>query len=136
MLFFVDPPNVTVTPSMLTENVTFSAAFTCTVFAIPLPSITWIKVVDGTVVTDEGSNGRVFINQTDSGDTRTSVLHFNPTVKPDESQYTCIAVNNITNVIFTPENDTVNLIIQGKWCNMIHHFNLNLFVIFTQCLLI
>lgn len=101
------------TPSKLTENVTFSATVTCTVFAIPLPSITWIKVVDGTVVTDEGSDGRVFINQTDSGDTRTSVLHFNSTVKPDESNYTCVAVNNITNVISTPENDTVNLIIQG-----------------------
>ena len=103
------------TPSKLTENVTFSATVTCTVFAIPLPSITWIKVVDGTVVTDEGSDGRVFINQTDNGDTRTSVLHFNSTVKPDESNYTCVAVNNITNVISTPENDTVNLIIQGTY---------------------
>ena len=116
------------TPSKLTVNVTFPATVTCTVFAIPLPSITWIRDADGTVVVDEGSSGRVFINQTDSGNTRTSVLHFNDTVKPDESNYTCVAVNNITNVVSTPENDTVNLIIQGEvkliFClsNVAHHF--------------
>ena len=96
---------------MLTVNVTFSATITCTVFAIPLPSIMWIK--NGSEVISEEGIGRVIINQTDSGDTRTSVLHFNHTVKADESNYTCVAVNNITNIINTPESGTVNLIVQG-----------------------
>ena len=101
------------TPSKLTVNVTFQATVTCTVFGIPLPSITWIRDSDGRQVVSEGGMDSVVINQTDSGDTRTSVLHFNDTVKADESNYTCVAVNNITNVINTSENDTVNLIIQG-----------------------
>ena len=113
VVYPTDPPNVTVTPAKLTVNVTFPATVTCTVFAIPLPSITWIRDRDGSEVVSEGGMGRVVINQTDSGDTRTSVLHFNDTLKLDESNYTCVAVNNITNVINTPENDTVNLIIQG-----------------------
>ena len=108
---------MTVTPSdQLTVNVTFNATLTCTVFAIPLPIITWIKDVDDSIVSEEPR--RVSITQTDSIHMRTSVLHFSSTLKSDESSYTCVAVNNITNVIETPENATVDLIIQGVQLNV------------------
>ena len=32
---------------------------------------------------------------------------------PDESNYTCVAVNNITNILDTPENDNAELYVQG-----------------------
>ena len=34
--------------------------------------------------------------------------------KADKLSYTCLAVNNITNVVDTPETATANLIVQGK----------------------
>ena len=113
---------MTVTPSEeLTVNVTFNATLTCTVFAIPLPIITWIKDVDDSIVSEEPQRDseelRVSITETDSIHMRTSVLHFSSTLKSDESSYTCVAVNNITNVIETPENATVDLIIQGMQLN-------------------
>lgn len=108
----IDPPNVSLTPSTeLTVNVTFQATLICFVFAIPLPEITWIRDYDQTVVKNEP--GRVAISQDDGIHNRTSTLFFTNTLKSDESTYTCIAINNITNVINTPENATVNLIIQG-----------------------
>ena len=107
-----DPPNVTVTPSdELTVNVTFKATLTCTVFAIPLPNITWIKDVNDSVVSEE--TGRVSITEIDSINTRTSVLSFSSTLKSDESSYTCVATNDIENVLNTPTSATTNLIVQG-----------------------
>ena len=108
-----DPPNVTVSPvDKLTVNVTFTATLTCSVFAIPLPTITWIKVTNGRQVVKEGD--RITITEIDSIHMRTSILNFTSTIKMDESPYECIAVNNITNVINTPENQTIDLVIQGR----------------------
>lgn len=90
---------------------TFQATLVCFVFAIPLPEITWIRDYDQKIVKNE--LGRVAITQEDGFHNRTSTLFFMETLKSDESTYTCVAVNNITNVIGTPENATVNLIIQG-----------------------
>ena len=108
-----DPPNVSVTPSpQLTVNVTFDATLVCFVFAIPLPEITWIRNSDQSIVQEE--QGRVSITEEDGIHNRTSTLFFSSTLKSDESSYTCVAVNNITNVIDTPENETVDLIVQGE----------------------
>jgi hypothetical protein len=109
-IFITHPPNVTLSPSVeLTVNVTFTATLTCTVFAIPLPAITWLKASDGSIVE---ATDRVTLTTIDSIHVRTSILNFTATNKSDESEYTCIAVNDITNVIDTPENQTINLIIQ------------------------
>ena len=102
----------------LTVNVTFTATLTCTVFAIPLPVITWIKDKDGSVIeyTPGGGGGdtsSITITEIDYIHVRVSILNFTSTVKPDESMYTCVAVNNITNVLSTPQNGTVMLRIQG-----------------------
>ena len=93
-------------------NVTFDATLVCFVFAIPLPEITWIRDSDQSIVEEELD--RVSITQEDGIHNRTSTLFFSNTLKSDESSYTCVAVNNISNVIGTPENRTVDLIIQGN----------------------
>ena len=103
---------MTVTPSdELTVNVTFNATLTCTVFAIPLPNITWIKDVNDSVVSEE--TGRVSITEIDSINIRTSVLSFSSSLKSDESSYTCVATNDIENVLNTLTSATINLIVQG-----------------------
>ncbi|XP_019853400.1 PREDICTED: hemicentin-1-like [Amphimedon queenslandica] len=111
-IFITHPPNVTVSPeTQLTVNVTFTATITCSVFAIPLPRITWINNTDGSLVVGGGAN-RITITETDYTHIRISVLNFTSTVKFDESVYTCMAVNNISNVLDTPETKAVFLRIQ------------------------
>ena len=104
---------MTVSPvGNLTVNVTFIATLTCSVFAIPLPTITWIKLTNGMQVMKEEED-RITISEIDSNDTRTSILNFTNTTKLDESPYMCIASNGIPNVLQTSTNETISLIIQG-----------------------
>ena len=42
-----------------------------------------------------------------------SVLVFNNGLKTDESVYTCTGINNITNIIQSPEQDNITLLVQG-----------------------
>ena len=49
---------------------------------------------------------------TDSSSTLVLTL-FRPS-DVDESNYTCIAVNNVTNVLETPEDDVGELYVQGR----------------------
>ena len=79
-------------------------------FALPPPTITWTDDRNSSVV---AHGGRFSISQTDSGNTRTSILTFNGILKEDESNYTCTAVNNVTNVINVPENGGSITIVQG-----------------------
>ena len=44
---------------------------------------------------------------------RRSVLTFLNGLKTDESIYTCIGSNNIVNVIGSPEQDNISLLVQG-----------------------
>ena len=105
-----DPPSVTVTPLSQVVNMTDIVSITCSVFALPPPTITWTDDRNSSVVTH---GGRFSISQTDSGNTRTSILTFNGILKEDESNYTCTAVNNVTNVINVPENGGSITIVQG-----------------------
>ena len=68
---------------------------------------------DASKVMEDQSN-RITITEIDSLHMRTSILNITSTIKQDESSYTCIAVNNITNVLNSPENESINLVIQGK----------------------
>ena len=43
-----------------------------------------------------------------------SVLVFRNGLKTDESVYTCIGINNITNIIQSPEQDNITLLVQGN----------------------
>ena len=108
-----DPPNVTVTPEQIIINSTVSSVkFTCYVFGIPSPLVTWIKNRTGEVLTDVGS---IDIDETSTYSSRTSILTISIQGDPDESNYTCITVNNITNVLDTPETATSVLYVQGKY---------------------
>lgn len=89
---------------------TDTVSITCSVFALPPPTITWTDDRNSSVV---ASGGRFSISQTDSGNTRTSILTFNGILKQDESNYTCTAVNNVTNAIGVPESGGSIVIVQG-----------------------
>ena len=109
-----DPPNVTtLEPLELIVNHTQNATFVCEAYGIPIPVITWVKVVNESIVTE--SSGVIDImEQIVRINTSESVLTFLDTVKTDESVYRCEGSNGITNVIGSPENDTVRLLVQGK----------------------
>ena len=88
-----------------------AVTITCSVFALPPPPITWTDDRNSSIVLPRG---RFSITQSDSGNTRTSILSFNGILKEDESNYTCTAVNNVTNVIDTVEDGGCIIIVQGK----------------------
>ena len=109
-----DPPNVTtLEPLELIVNHTQSATFVCEAYGIPTPDITWVKVVNESIVM-EASDVIDITEQIVRINTRESVLTFLDTVKTDESVYRCEGSNGITNIIGSPENDTVSLLVQGE----------------------
>ena len=110
LILSLDPPSVTVSPLSQVVNMTDTVSITCSVFALPPPTITWTDDRNSSGV---ASGGRFSISQTDSGNTRTSILTFNGILKQDESNYTCTAVNNVTNAIGEPESDGSIVIVQG-----------------------
>ena len=109
----LDPPSVTVTPLSQVVNMTDTVTITCSVFALPPPTITWTDDRNSSIVLP---GGRFSITQSDSGNTRTSILTFNGILKEDESNYTCTAVNNVTNVIGAVENGGCIITVQGEVC--------------------
>ena len=118
--FLSDPPNVTtLEPLELIVNHTQSATFVCEAYGIPIPAITWVKVVNETVVI-EASGVIDITEEIVRVNTRESVLTFLDTVKTDESIYRCEGENGITNVIGSPENDTVSLLVQGEPCVLVY----------------
>ena len=99
-------------------NHTQTAEFVCQAFGIPVPTITWIKVSNGSVLStgvDDIEITKVIVDSF----TRVSNLTFLSTVRTDQSEYTCVGSNGITNVISTPENDTVNLLVQGEFVSQL-----------------
>ena len=110
LLLPIDPPSVTVTPLSQVVNMSDTVTITCTVFALPPPTITWTDDRNSAIVLP---GGRFSITQSDSGNTRTSILSFNGILKEDESNYTCTAVNNVTNVIGALRRGSSILKIQG-----------------------
>ena len=109
-----DPPNVTtLEPREVIINQTQEANFTCTAYGIPTPSIQWINVSSGSVVTPVPDLIDI-VDTTLTSSTLESVLVFHSGYKTDESVYTCIGSNNITNIINSPEEDNVTLLVQGK----------------------
>ena len=110
LLLPIDPPSVTVTPLSQVVNMSDTVTITCTVFALPPPTITWTDDRNSAIVLP---GGRFSITQSDSGNTRTSILSFNGILKEDESSYTCTAVNNVTNVIDAIEEVSGQITVQG-----------------------
>lgn len=116
-IIYLDAPNVLVpvSPSpTLTVNVTDTFTINCTVFGIPLPNITWTtsafnQDMDPLDSTNEG----ITIVQSDDGNIRTSLLTFSNVSKMAEGEYVCSGQNFIENVLNTPLNGSLRLIIQG-----------------------
>lgn len=119
-----DPPNVDVSPAMFVVNQTQPATFTCTVFGIPLPELTWFNTSDFSIeyLPPEmaGVTQQVFINE--SGlDIVQSVLQFNRSLRTDQTTYTCVAVNSITNLLETPESGSTDFYVQGIFVTLNSH---------------
>lgn len=106
-----DPPSLSISPTAETVNQTDQVSITCTVFAIPPPEITWTDDRDGTDITSQEEV--IEITETDVDNTHTSVLTFLSIVKANESNYTCTAVNNVTNIINSVNVATSSLTVQG-----------------------
>lgn len=110
---FLDPPNVSITPEQLIVNRSILlVTFTCYSFGIPAPSITWIMERTGETLINIG---RTQIDITTTSSSTTSELTLYQPTDVHESNYTCIAVNNITNVLNTPESATGELFVQGMY---------------------
>ena len=89
------------------------ASFTCRAFGIPIPNIIWIKNSDRTELNN--TMGSITIVTTILPPSSiASTLTFHTTSKTDESAYTCVGSNGVVNNIGTPENDTVDLFVQGE----------------------
>ena len=110
-----DPPSLQVSPLSMTVNQTDIVPLTCTVFALPRPVITWTDDRDDAVITL--TDGVISIMEESLGNnTFMSVLTFLNIVKANESNYTCTAVNNVTNIIGAVDEGTSSLIVQGMFC--------------------
>ena len=108
-----DPPNVTtIEPKEVIINQTQEASFTCQAYGIPTPNITWVKMTDGLTVENITSITEIsesIIPPT----TLQSILTFVSGMKSNESVYVCQGSNGVTNVIGSPEEDNVTLLVQG-----------------------
>ena len=115
--YHTDPPDVSVSPSNLTVNETDSLTFYCQVFAIPVPDLFWINETSQMMVLSSPEGVMVTIGTLPhpSGfPITTSNLSIVNVQKQHESNYTCVAINNVTNLLNTPENGTISLTVQGK----------------------
>ena len=108
-----DPPNVTtIEPREVIINQTQEASFTCQAYGIPTPNITWVKMTDGLTV--ENITSITEISESILPPTTLqSILTFVSGMKSNESVYVCQGSNGVTNVIGSPEEDNVTLLVQG-----------------------
>ena len=113
---FIDPPSLIISPVRMTVNQTDRVSITCTVFAVPPPQITWTDDREEANIPLTPIQDTISITETDSDNTRTSVLTFSSIVKLNESNYTCTAVNNVTNVINAVDQGTSSITVQGMLC--------------------
>ena len=90
------------------------AGFACEAVGFPVPNITWIKVSDSSVLSTATNDIEITEEIVDSF-TRVSNLSFLNTTRTDQSKYTCVGSNGIANIISSPENATVNLLVQGEF---------------------
>ena len=101
--------------SEVVVNQTQTATLSCQAFGIPTPSISWMDESTGSLVTE--SDGITIITSSPQSSTLLSVLTFLNATRENQSTYTCVGSNGVTNVIDTPENDSVSLFVQGEFTN-------------------
>ena len=104
----------TLEPVKLVVNQTQMAEFACEAFGIPIPEITWIKASNGSVLSTTMNGIEITEMVVEGSSMRASMLTILGATKSDQSDYTCIGSNGVTNFIDSPENDTVSLLVQGE----------------------
>lgn len=102
------------TPLLTVINETNTTVFTCQVFGIPVPNVTWIRHQDEFEPETVDGSDDPNITVTVVGYTVTSVLEFMEPLRDQEAIYECVGENDVTNVIGVPESVNVSLFVQGK----------------------
>ena len=112
-LFPIDPPSVVaLEPVLVAVNYSQMANFTCQAYGIPVPSLQWVKEIDGGVTVNVTDTIKIF-ERIVAPSTMESVLIFENTTKIDESLYWCKGSNGVTNIINSSEVDFVTLFVDG-----------------------
>ena len=101
-------------PLLTIINETNSTKFTCQVFGIPVPVVSWIRHREGFESEIIDGLGDPTITVSVSGYTVTSVLKFIEPLMNQEAIYECMGENNVTNVIGAAETVNVSLFVQGE----------------------
>ena len=111
----IDPPATAVSDDIVKVNSTFSTTFNCSSFGIPAPNLYWYfnggSIESGGVVTVTRSS---FINESDLYIRSIELSISEADRASHEGNYTCVAINNVTNLISSLENMTVQLYVQGE----------------------
>ena len=103
---------MSVTLESLIVNQTSSVTITCEVFGIPVPTVNWTRM--SAPSTSLTSTGNIHISETTMGNNITSILTIHQAQWTDMDTYTCTGINNINNLISSPEQDTLRLFVQGE----------------------
>ena len=117
IIFFVDPPDVSLSPQAVTINQTGFTSFLCRAFGIPIPGLEWFY--NGTAQPIGNSTHYSIFNMVEVNGSNlsiaTSVFQITDAVRSShEGSYVCHATNNVNNLINTPENQSTFLTVQGK----------------------
>ena len=112
----IDPPSVSVQPVSLTVNQSDMASFTCEAFGIPLPLILWYFNDSSDPLSSDQFEIQNSTRVNSSGlAISMSTLNITSTLRSShEGNYTCQAINNVNNLIGTPESAMTSLTVQGS----------------------
>ena len=101
-------------------NESDSVSFVCESFGVPAPQLLWYNTSSPDMssaalqqqlgVLNIGSGSRSHFS---GFPITTSTLTIVRVLEHDGTNYTCVAVNNVTNLLDTPENATSSLTVQG-----------------------
>ena len=101
--------------STVRVNESFSTSFNCSSFGIPPPSLYWF--FNGSSL-ESGGNIVVtrtsFVNESDLYIRSIELAISNADRQAHEGNYICVAVNNVNNLISSPENVTTQVFVQGR----------------------
>ena len=110
---FLDPTNISITPTNLVKAFNEQGSFICHGFGIPHPTLTWYK---NNVAVTSSFAPKLSLSEstgTERGYTVSILtLTISNTAKSDEANYTCCGVNNITNNIGVPDQRTGQFLIE------------------------
>ena len=115
-LLIPDAPDVSVSPLSIVANESDSIVLVCQVSALPVPNIVWLNSSSDVSLSAPTESGSVTVtlNQSPSDiPVIVSNLSISGILKIHEANYTCVASNGIENLLGTPENAIVPVIVQG-----------------------